>query len=96
MKKLISLVLTLGLLITLSGCAAKDTVTKSNGSVSNSTRFIDTGDSYAISGWTYRVYYDSKTNIIYLGCSQVNASGITIMYNVDRQPMTLDEYNKTK
>jgi len=79
----------------LVGCGRRDVIT-SNNIAPSSGRFIDTHDSYKVAGWTYDVYYDSKTNIVYIASGNLNASGITIMYDKDGKPMTLDTYNKTK
>lgn len=93
MKKKILSALIIGVTsCSLIGCN-EDTVTTNKKS---DNRFVSTGDSYNIGGWDYKVYYDSMTNIVYLECGGTNASGITPLYGKDKQPMTIDEYNKTK
>jgi len=95
MKKKVLSILMIGIVsLGLIGCN-EDTVT-TNTNKKSDNRFISTGDSYNINGWDYKVYYDSTTSIVYIECGGTNASGITPLYNKDKQPMTIDEYNKTK
>lgn len=95
MKKKILSILLIGIVsCSLISCGEDKVSTNVNKSTSN--RFVDTGDMYNINGWKYEVYYDSITNIVYLECGGGNASGITVLYGKDKQPMTIDEYNKTK
>lgn len=95
MKKKILSILIIGIVgCSLIGCN-EDTVT-TNINKKSDNRFVSTGDSYNMGGWNYKVYYDSITNIVYLGCGGSNASGVTPLYGKDKQPMTIDEYNKTK
>jgi predicted nuclease of predicted toxin-antitoxin system len=67
----------------------------SSAKANSNNRFILTNDTYQMGG-TYSVCYDSKTKIVYLVAINMNTSGITVMYNSEGKPMTIDEYNKTK
>lgn len=96
-KKLISLIMIGSMCLALTGCGQdKDVVNKST-STTQKNRFIDTGDSYKIFNDTYDVYYDRVTNIVYLGGYKFSSKGgISVLYNKDGKPMTIDEYNKSK
>ena len=100
-KKLLSLLVVSILSIGIIGCGKppKDNVNIVSNSVSEN-RFIDTGDSYAIGDINYHIYYDSITNIVYIGKGCLIGSGsysaLSVIYNEDRQPMTIEEYNATK
>ena len=100
-KKLLSLLVVSILSIGIIGCGEppKDNVNRVSNSVSEN-RFVDTGDTYAIGNINYHIYYDSITNIVYIGKGCLIGSGsypaLSVIYNEDRQPMTIDEYNETK
>ena len=102
-KKIISLLLIgvcgCGLLVGCD-CDNKDEVNTSNVDNSNSNRFIEIGDKYYLGNTPFEVYCDSKTNIVYLEhCYygvQCGTVGITVLYNSEGKPMTVDEYNKNK
>lgn len=97
------------LLLSFVGCGNKETannisavddnnkniVQKSNDDVKTNRRFINTKDYYQIGPNGYGIYYDSVTNIVYI-VSGTDRSGITVMYDSDGKPMTLDKYNQTK
>lgn len=93
-KKIISLLMIGVVSLGLIGCAGVDTVNE-NTTSNVSGRFINTGDCYDI-GCKYYVCYDSKTKIVYLVARNLQSSGITVMYDNQGKPMTIDEYNKTK
>ena len=100
-KKIISLML-VGICGLLVGCDNKDNINININNVDNSNRnrFIGTGDKYYLDDTPFRVYYDSKTNIVYLGnCNYGGYSGtvaLSVMYNSQGQPMTLEEYQASK
>lgn len=94
-NKLIGLLLIGICSLGLIGCDNKDTVNK-NTQATSENRFISTREDYVINGWRYEIFYDSITKIVYLECGGSQGSGITVMYNSERQPMTLDEYNESK
>lgn len=85
-KRLFSLMLFGILIISFIGCGNS----KSN---AINSRFKDTGDSYDIGNITYNTYYDIKTKTVYIADPEGYRSGITVLYNADRKPMTLDKYN---
>ena len=100
-KKIISLLL-IGVCGLLVGCDCenKDKVninTKDN--TNNNNRFVVTGDEYYIGDYAdkYRVIYDKKTNIVYFcKCGDGYRGAMSVMYNSQGQPMTLEEYNKIR
>ena len=100
-KKLLSLLVISVLSIGIIGCREppKDSINRASNSASEN-RFIDTGDTYAIGDINFHVYYDSITNIVYIGKGCLIGGGaysaLSVIYNEDRQPMTIDEYNATK
>ena len=100
-KKLLILLVVSILSIGIIGCGEppKDNVSRVSNSV-NKNRFIDTGDTYAIGDINCNVYYDSITNIVYIGNGYKDGYrgylSLSVLYNKDRQPMTIDEYNETK
>ena len=100
-KKLLSLLVVSILSIGIIGCGEppKDSINRVSNSV-NENRFIDTSDMYVIGDINFHVYYDSITNIVYIGKGCLIGSGsysaLSVIYNKDRQPMTIDEYNETK
>jgi len=96
-KQLISLMLLGILCFALIGCESKDVVNVgvANGETDN-FRFVPTGDSYKIGDIKYKTYYDSRTNIVYMADTQSYRSGITLMYDKDGKPITLDKYNQSK
>ncbi|MBY6838742.1 hypothetical protein [Clostridium botulinum] len=93
-NKIISLLLIGICSFGLIGCN-NDTVNK-NTQATSENRFISTNDNYVISGWRYEIFYDSITKIVYIECGGSQGSGITVIYNSEGQPMTLDEYNESK
>lgn len=102
MKKKILSILMIGIVsFSLISCGEKpkDVVNKSTNSISDS-RFVDTGDIYMVDDWGYRVFYDSITKIVYLSHNRNSGNGstasLTPLIGQDKQPMTIDEYNKTK
>lgn len=102
MKKKILSVLLIGIVscsLISCGSVKKDTVnTNSNSTQDN--RFIEVGDKYYIGREPYKVYYDKTTNIVYIaddsGIGYGTVASITVLYGKDKQPMTIDEYNKAK
>jgi hypothetical protein len=94
-KKVISLIILTIFSICLIGCGADDEL-KERQSQTNTDRFIPTGDIYKIGKYSYYVYYDNITNIVYIQSSDTHSSGITQLIGSDKLPMTLDEYNKNK
>ena len=97
MKKRLIVVMLVGILsLSIVGCSRKDTV-QSNGGNTN-VRFIVTGDVYVVGNMFYSVVYDSKTkpNIVYLSNDIAQQGAITVVYDSDGKPMTLDKYNQTK
>ena len=62
-------------------------------------RFVVTGDEYYTSDYAdkYRVIYDKNTNIVYLcKCGDGYRGAMSVMYNSQGQPMTLEEYQSSK
>jgi len=95
MKRKILSVIIIGIVsLSLIGCNSGDKVT-TNVNKTSSNRFINTGDEYDI-GYTYRVYYDSQTKIVYLSYAGGYGGALTPMFNSEGKPMTLDEYNKSR
>ena len=99
-KKIISLLLIgvcgCGLLVCCD-CKNKDKVNINTKDNTNDNRFVVTGDEYYIGDYAdkYRVIYDKKTNIVYLcKCGDGYRGAMSVMYNSQGQPMTLEEYNK--
>ena len=100
-KKIISL-----LLIGICGCSLlggcdhdnKDKVNRNTKDNTCDNRFVLTGDEYWIGeSDVYSVVYDKDTNIVYLcKCGEGYRGAMSVMYNSQGQPMTLEEYNKTK
>ena len=100
-KKIISL-----LLIGICGCSLlvgcdcdnKDKVNRNTKDNTCDNRFVLTGDEYWIGeSDVYSVVYDKDTNIVYLcKCGEGYRGAMSVLYNSQRQPMTLEEYNKTK
>ena len=100
-KKIIGL-----LLIGICGCGLLvgcdgNIEDKVNGIIKDNTcdnRFVLTGDEYCIGeSDIYSVVYDKNTNIVYLcKCGDGYRGAVSVMYNSQGQPMTLDEYNETK
>ena len=96
-KKLISFILLGVCSFSLVSCGEQPTDNVNRGTNANTeNRFIDTGDTYVITGTKYKVVYDSITNIVYMRHAGGYTESITTMYNKNGQPMTLDEYNSTK
>jgi phospholipase/lecithinase/hemolysin len=101
-KKILALILVSGLLLSLGGCAQKSTISNPSESSSNSSRFINTGESYDSLGLHYKICYDRNTEIMYILCGELTQAGspytvsISVMYDMYGKPMTLNEYNKTK
>jgi thioredoxin-related protein len=102
MKKKILSILLIGVVscsLISCGNTKKDTVNTSLDSTQDN-RFIDMGDKYYIGSEPYKVYYDKTTNIVYIaddsGIGYGTVASITTLYGKDKQPMTIDEYNKTK
>ncbi|UYZ39071.1 DUF6440 family protein (plasmid) [Clostridium beijerinckii] len=98
-KKIILILLSMVLVLNFTGCGSStdlenDNNTKKVEGKTDETRFIETKDVYKIGFFTYYVCYDSKTNIVYL--TSKNQSGLTVMYDSNGKPITIDEYNKTK
>ena len=100
-KKIISL-----LLIGVCGCSLlvgcdgniEDRV---NGIIKDNTcdnRFVLIGDEYYIGECDkYSVVYDKSTNIVYLcKCGDGYRGAMSVMYNSQGQPMTLEEYQSSK
>ena len=99
-KKIISLLLIsiCGLLVSCD-CDNKDKVNRYTKDNTCDNRFVVTGDEYYIDDYAdkYRVIYDKNTNIVYLcKCGDGYRGAMSVMYNSQGQPMTLEEYNKTK
>ena len=100
-KKIISL-----LLISICSCSLlvgcdrdnKDKVNRNTKDNTCDNRFVLTGDEYWIGeSDVYSVVYDKDTNIVYLcKCGEGYRGAMSVMYNSQGQPMTLEEYNKTK
>lgn len=90
MKRFIILLIIMTLLIVSVGCSNNDNVEVDN------NRFVDTGDGYSIGNMYYRVYYDTKTNIVYFAEASAYRSGISVMYNSEGNPMTIEEYQLTR
>ena len=100
-KKIISL-----LLIGVCGCSLlvgcdldyKDKVNRDTKDNTCDNRFVLTGDKYWIGeSDIYSVVYDKNTNIVYLcKCGDGYRGAITVMYNSQGQPMTLEEYQASK
>jgi hypothetical protein len=94
MKKKILSILMIGLISTsLIGCGGDKVNT--NGNKTSSNRFTNTGDTYDI-GYEYDVYYDNQTKIVYLSYTHGYGGSLSVIYNSEGKPMTIDEYNKTK
>lgn len=95
LKTLIATALATLVSLTMIGCGG-DKVNK-NGTESTGQRFIDTKDEYdpGNSSHNIHVFYDAKTKIVYL-ITDGQGGGICPMLNEQKQPMTIDEYNKTK
>ena len=100
-KKIISL-----LLISICGCSLlvgcdcdnKDKVNRDTKDNTNDNRCVVMSDEY-YSGECDKcsVVYDKKTNIVYLcKCGYGNRGGMSVMYNSQGQPMTLEEYQSSK
>ena len=99
-KKIISLLL-IGVCGLLVGCdfENKDKVNINTKDNTNDNRFVVTGDEYYIGDYAdkYRVIYDKKTNIVYLcKCGDGYRGAMSVMYNSQGQPMTLEEYQASK
>ena len=100
-KKIISL-----LLIGVCGCCSmvgcdcenKDKVNINIKDNTSNNRFVITGDEYYIGDCDiYSVVYDKNTNIVYLcKCGTGNRGAMSVMYNSQGQPMTLEEYRASK
>ena len=97
-KKIIALVIMCSLTFGLIGCNNTGDVVNEEENIPIGNRFIDTGDTYLIAGNTFSVWYDSNTNIVYMVKKRggYGTSAITVMYDSDGQPMTIDKYNETK
>lgn len=97
-KKVMILVIMCFLAFGLVGCRDTEDVINTGGSSTSSNRFIDTGDKYIIADNAFRVWYDSNTDIVYLVKEYwtYGTSAITVIYDKDGQPMTIDKYNETK
>jgi len=95
MKKIIAIILVLGLLFIFTGCT-EDKV--ANKDYEGSKRFTQVDeDQYSISQYVYYVYVDNKTNIVYLiGYGYDGSSGISPLLNKEGKPMTLSEYLETR
>ena len=99
-KKLISLIL-LGICgFSLVSCD-NDNKYKVNRDTEDNTcdnRFVATDDKYWVGDTDlYRVIYDKKTNIVYLcKCGDGYRGAISVIYNSQGQPMTLEEYEAIK
>lgn len=91
-KKIIILVLIGILNISMIGCASSASNSKS---IEPTNKIIDTGDAYKIGDGdvNYRISYDTKTNIVYICAPYIHNTGISLLYNKDLKPMTIDEYN---
>ena len=77
----------------------KDKVNRSTKDDTCDNRFVLTGDEYYIGEYSdkYRVIYDKKTNIVYLcKCGDGYRGAMSVMYNSQGQPMTLEEYQASK
>ena len=100
-KKIISLLLIgvcgCGLLVGCD-CDNKDKVNRNTKDNTCDNRFVLTGDEYWIGeSDMYSVVYDKDTNIVYLcKCGEGYRGAMSVLYNSQGQPMTLEEYNKTK
>ena len=99
-KKIISLLLIsiCGLLVSCD-CNNKDKVNRYTKDNASDNRFVVTGDEYYIGDYAdkYRVIYDKNTNIVYLcKCGDGYRGGMSVMYNSQGQPMTLEEYQASK
>ena len=95
-KKIISLLL-IGVCSCYSmigcDCENKDKVNRDTKDNTCDNRFVLTGDEYQIGeSDIYSVVYDKNTNIVYL----YNRCGMSVMYNSQGQPMTLEEYQASK
>lgn len=96
MKKKVSILVIICILVFgLIGC---DSITNADGDSTSNSRFLDTGDKYTIARNTFEVWYDSNTEIVYLvkNKGSYGTSAITIMYDADGKPMTIDKYKETK
>ena len=96
-KKIISLLL-IGICgcSLLVGCDNKDKVNRNTKDNTCDNRFVITGDEYWIGeSDVYSVVYDKDTNIVYLcKCGEGYRGAMSVLYNSQRQPMTLEEYDK--
>lgn len=93
MKKIVLSVMILSCL-TFIGCKQNDTI--NNTPIKDSNRFVDVNDAYKIGGIEYKIYYDSKTKIVYIANAEAYRSGISVLYDDYGKPMTIDQYNKTR
>ena len=98
-KKIISLMLVgiCGSMISCD-CGSKDKVNRNTKDNTCENRFVLIGDEYYIGECDkYSVVYDKSTNIVYLcKCGYGNRGGMSVMYNSQGQPMTLEEYQASK
>ena len=97
----------IGLLLTgICGCSLlvgcdfdnKDKVNRDTKDNTSDNRFVLTGDEYCIGeADIYKVIYDKKTNIVYF-CKFGNGyrGAMSVFYNSQGQPMTLEEYQASK
>jgi hypothetical protein len=100
-KKIISLILIGIVSLGLIGCVDKPTdVINKNTNTTSNNRFIDTEDVYGVDDFSYKIFYDSVTKIVYLSNNYnggySSTASLSPLYGQDKMPMTLDEYNKSK
>jgi hypothetical protein len=89
-KKLLIISLIAILATSLTACGEDKTPSTSNGG----NRFVDTGYSYYIAGYDYKVSKDTETDILYLAYSGGYGGGLTVLLDKDGKPMKWANFKK--
>ena len=103
MKKVVLILSVLAALFVLLLCACRPMqdvlshgTVNTHGDTSQRNRFISVGDVYYIGDYSFSVYCDSVTQIVYLLNTGVHQGAITVLYGTDGTPMTYEQYRETR